>query len=1651
MKRISKKPPQKSLPAGGVATSVGMDYEFRVAAWFMVQILAEKDITVPWRFPAKVTLESIRLETEYPVDDILVGASNSGRIFVQVKHNLSLEKRPDSDLASAIDQVVRQYVTLKSNTSNLDSEHRFYPDRDRLLIITSPISSTSITSTAPSLLEHIRDQTHHLNIPAREQQCLSVLRAHISRSWRILLGSDPSDDEILRLLSLVYIFVLDTDREGKDELSGKSLLRQSILKKAEEVDVAWALLVSKCTELSRSRGGLDRNGIQTTLEDAGIHLRVTNSYREDVERLKEYTRLTFNSVSSLSKIMVGSEEIKVERVYTSKIQSAAESSHLLVVGEPGSGKSGTLHDFVELLFKQEADVVLIAVDRLSSYDLADEIRLSNQFYEVLLNWPGIRPGFLVIDALDGARNEQMAQQIRNLIEIVIKNIPRWHIVASIRKFDLRYNVDLKSLFHGNPVNGFSDEEFAAIQHINIRDFNESELDQIRSKSSELSRLLGYKDHSLAGLLRKPFNLRLIGELIGEGITVDALTPVRTQVELLSKYWSVRVIKSDSNGSARELVLTRIVEEMLKDLTMRTDRSSIVREVSTGQFIEELLSSHVLIEWQPSPHSKVDRYVLAFSHNMLFDYAVSRLVFSGSSARLVRKLEENHELVLAIRPSIVYHFHDLWGQDPQHERFWGVTFELMASDHVPLIGKLIGPSVAVELARHSNDYDFVYSRLEGDSPKENQLAQKVIQDTTGALLVFLPEGAVLDDKLLLLWAEFTEQISRSTSSSVVYSVRAILLKLCEKPNSLTQEHKEHLGKAARRLLEFAWSKEGVDRDRGLVIHALQAVCRTYESDPIASNKLIHHSLEKEHLDKYGFEEMPRLADEIELLIINAPDLAEEIYRKAFAHKETSEEKTSMGGRILGLTSTKRQDFHMAQWRLAESFQSFLDKSPIRATRALVDVIQAYVDERHPVENNQIAKFILDEVEATIVTDYSAVWDADGAHGGDEAEKMLNIFTAYLQNIASSSENTELLRQITHVIALQNRSAVFWKKMLVVAASNPATYGVIVRSLSWTKQMLIGYDTTTAAGNFIGAIYDYLDRDEKIQVEKTILSIAEDVPEDKNQEFAERHRDRLLGCIRDKDLALDESRRIIEYLTKNKAVPENSPLFSMGETSWSQYTDEDVLREQGVSLEIPEHKQILRLQNTLRDYRDVYRNTSPSLSKANEILSTVLTLEDVLNISSGKIDQHVKDYAWGYIAEACETIASAEQLDCQTELSKNIKRLLLLLANYASPEPNSEQDEQFGKFQSWGSPSARINAASGLILLARFPDCLDNQLRSSLARLAKDDVAAVRFQIAVQLNVLSRTAPDLMWSLLNFYATDEINNGVIKGLFQPLHRLAGPYPNETVQLAKLIFDKTADVIDVESIAQLCVSIFLGLHLWQDQQDAGQQIRYLLDRKGSASALLIHLATQIRGVISEYNKEPVRLRAIEILNKLTLKCVNEFQQIQACLSLPEATDSLIQQLNEIMHLADSIAMTIYFSSGAFTERTPGKGKEKVLSLEEKRMFLDEVGPAIKLLSQVNHASIIHHLVETLETLVPANPAEVFLLVHQLVKAGKPGGYQYESLAVDHIVQIVERYLAEYRLVLRENSKCQQALLEILDIFVEVGWPNARKLTYRLEEIFR
>jgi hypothetical protein len=288
---------------------------------------------------------------------------------------------------------------------------------------------------------------------------------------------------------------------------------------------------------------------------------------------------------------------------------------------------------------------------------------------------------------------------------------RWRVIASVRKYDLRYGQEFQRLFAGAPHTVFFDPIFRNVRHLNIPPLDDDELKQIASQSPQLADLVEAASGALRELLRVPFNLSLAASLLEGGITVAELTPVRTQLELLDRYWDARVRREDRLGDAREAVLRLAVEEMVRRRSLRAPRSAVASDPAASTHLHDILSANVLVEWQPPHAAKPDQSLLAFSHHVLYDYAVERLLLRGEPADLVSRLESSPDLALAIRPSLVLHFQHVWAQGPDRKAFWALVERIERSNQVPDIAKTIGPTVAKEMFRTLDDLSPVFGPLE----------------------------------------------------------------------------------------------------------------------------------------------------------------------------------------------------------------------------------------------------------------------------------------------------------------------------------------------------------------------------------------------------------------------------------------------------------------------------------------------------------------------------------------------------------------------------------------------------------------------------------------------------------------------------------------------------------------------------------------------------------------------------------------------------------------------------------------------------------------------------------------------------------------------------------------------------------------------------
>lgn len=1656
---------------GGKATASGMDYQHRVAAWVAAHILAEKEATLPWDLPSGTTLEWLRCETEQPVDDLLVGTSGKGLVFAQVKRTLQLSNNPESDLASAFGQFVRQFIASQAkNTGPLLWDRPLDPTRDRLILITSSSSSEPIRLHISSVLHKsrhlIEDQSLDDEVINQdERHALSILKAHVKSSWQEALGTDPSDGEFLKLLSLIRVQTLDVEEEGSGELAARSHLRTTVVRDPDGAEQAWAQLISLCTSLAVQRSGADRSELQKTLLQAGFQVNAPPSYQNDINKLKQYSAGIFAALGHLSQIRVGATTIKVQRLSTEILKQAAEDQSILVVGEPGAGKSGALHDLVEGFRAVDQDYLFLAVDRLAATNLPllrSEIGLDHELLEVLDNWPGLQTGFIVIDGLDAARGDAGGRMIRDLIRAVLERRGRWHVVASIRKFDLRYGMEIKDLFAGSGPTEFQDKEFTGIRHIDIPCLSNDELTQIVSQFPELYNLVCEVSPELKDLLRVPFNLRLMAALLGGGIPIDQLTPIRTRLELLDRYWSFRVIGADGLDDTREEILRKTCEMMVEARALRVDRSAVIGPQSSDS-LQELLSRQVLVEWKPSPDSPPNRYILAFSHHVLFDYAVSRLLLRGTPENVVQRLINQPDLSVVVRPSLHLHFEHLWTVGPGREQFWEFVFMVIHAPEIPKINKLIGPSVAAKLAKFLQDLELLCTALENSNPANHRPAEEALGHIVGALLARVPGEESLVGQNAGPWCQLLERISRSLCMSLAFPIQSLLSEICQKPEELTPDQQNTAGHTARRLLGFSWSQK--NRNEWLISNALRCVCRTFESDPIVSADLIRRCFDPAHLSQYGFEEMPRLTQEVKRLISPAPLLVEEIYRVAFNNLETSTEPTSMGpSRILPLISNRRQDYEMALYELAEVFPQFLEDAPTNATRALIAVMEFYVAQQHSLSSHEEPEETFDFRGrlAHIKKDFSATWDEGDLYDHDEPMKMLEAFQQYLENLAGQSDGIEKFHSVIELLISKNRLAVLWRRTLLIGSHCPDVYGETILPLSWALPILAGYDTTTPAGEFIKAIFPKLDQEKRERIERAILSIPDSESED-YRDLGEHNRNRLLGCLQVNDLVTHEAKQLLEQLMDEDALPPNEPRVRI--STWSApYGEKEYLRNKGVPTEDAANLRIQELEGPVKEFAKKYLNSTPTLEEASSILSSLKRLYTALSRADiNGVDPKQCDYAWDCLTEACAICARTEGLSSEENCGIWVKKVLLEASFHPEPIHHPEYDEGFNEHPSWSSPATRIKSAEGLIVLGRNSTLATSEVTEALKRLIGDPVPPVRYQVARNLNTLYKTAPELMWQLIEKLSRFETSRGVLQALLGgPLQRLLNPHPEQVAEFTQIIFNRVIEGPGAKTVREFCVGIFAILYIWRDQPRSRETIINIATNPISWPNETLNLLGHFRESLTHGPLDPpdpkqdaVRHRALELLEKTLIAACHAFNKIKerqignSSGTLPEQEQESARSLARLIH---GVGMEVYFSSGAYDNRKQGQVKEiKQQTPEYSERFYREAQTILEELAKVCLPSVTHHLLETLEFFIQVDPRGVFLSIGRVIQSGQQGGYQYESLAAGLIVRLVQRYLADYRRLLREDADCRKTLIEILDVFVQAGWPSARRLTYRLEEIFR
>ena len=385
-------------------------------------------------------------------------------------------------------------------------------------------------------------------------------------------------------------------------------------------------------------------------------------------------------------------------------------------------------------------------------------------------------------------------------------------------------------------------------------------------------------------------------------------------------------------------------------------------------------------------------------------------------------------------------------------------------------------------------------------------------------------------------------------------------------------------------------------------------------------------------------------------------------------------------------------------------------------------------------------------------------------------------------------------------------------------------------------------------------------------------------------------------------------------------------------------------------------------------------------------------------------------------------------------------------------------------SWGNLSVRVYAAEAWVSLApRFaeerPEIVDR-----IEAILQDDEPAVRLQAAQNLQVICKAAPNRMWAMGERIASSESDEQILTSyLAHALRRFSHAEPERCEHILIVAKDRLSEFSDEDGSSNYLQECLGG---WAAQLYAGQGRpiardwieEWAADPQRFQDALNAY-ASNLRGAFfgrygadAEQGDRAMCDRAQDGLKAILGSALAISAKENAVLmsaTTHEEKKAAGERYSAAEHVIHHATMQLYFGAGARAEdKEDGPGLN---SPDTKSRFLADYATILGLLKQSREPRTLHYLIELYEHLLPGDPVAVFAALHEILTGvGAEEGYHYESLGSTAVVKVVKRYIADHRGIFEDPAR-RAMLIEILQLFSEVGWPDALRLLYDLPDLLR
>lgn len=1298
-----------------------------------------------------------------------------------------------------------------------------------------------------------------------------------------------------------------------------------------------------------------------------------------------------------------------------EMMAALSNQSVVLTGPPGIGKSWLLAAAADAYKVRGQRVLVLAAE---SYDVANVEELTKR-----LGLPSDIVAFLhslgdkillFIDGLDALRSEASSKTFRTLIEQMMQRAPNVRMLVTIRTFDLEQSYVLRRVL-----------KLGKFRTINVGDLTEQELSSASMQAEQLIPLISTARPAMMKLLRNPFMLRLALSLISDGISYELLGSYSSEVQLLARFWRRRV-ETAENATSRRWILSSIVQRMSDNKLLSTSTTGLLglikssREEST---FARLQSDEILRE-------RSDR--IMFDHNILFDYAASRLLLTLES--LLPMMRDDASRTIFLRASIGYFYTGLWIHD--RENFWKLFRETADPENRYQERLTVEPANVV--AANLSNADDISLLTTWPRDIRNRATRAILRGVTSdSFSTGLKRAA---------WNDALEQILNDMQGDYVNEMIRLLNELSE--FSLRKE-KPRTAALGRQMLYWAWREaEHADSKCDPVAlttvvtgRLLPIILENYSSSPSETRTIVQRLLKQFGQANSSPKNAMYVAWGLKHIVDADPPTAAAVIDAIFKYEETSSEKTEIGSStIMQFTSDRRQDFEQARYVLQREYPYFVEKAPLEALTAAVQAVEHEVRRAHVSAWNHSPSFtyVYEGITAGYRNDLSEIWDQ-----GYRDQLSLTLLDICLRELlGDEGQKTLPIHIVISALVRQTDLAVAWRHVFspFLSVDNEVIRALL--PLLEIPEFLAAPEITRSIGSYIEKVYSKgrLDVDEKTRIEKAILAL-DALSNSSRYETTNQTRDHLLARIPPEHLLTAEARELRIALQDEEDNLRNDPYVrsSFGQLGLS---NEEFLKMRGVDTGSARSQALLRAVEPIKSFSSSYVNSIPTADDIGAVIDNLKTAWSVLNTEAD--NSEISQNAAGVIAACAAAIAKNEELTSMGEAAALCREILLALSTHVQPE--ARPDDKFDH-PGWGAPLARIEVAEGVMSYGTHFSA-DPEVINAIRMLAIDPVPAVRFQIAIRLGMLFKSQPDLFRDLMELMIRREQTAGVLGGLTQTINRIAYANPGLATSLIRTVVALPNYPEIIERFGQdfLLVTL-LQLDVFKHSHDAAGLLEELLDATKKNIGAMIRIAHHVRQIVEIQNiSSDDRARALHWLTRLVIVCNSALD------SFDLVTDPQAYFVN-LLKCLETVSFQLMILLDVDSNLRQGNVG---LNDTERQIVYERLEPTLIALV-LGRTDDLHitpptamNVLKIFTKCLAYSPRKILRLAVKAVSAGAQYGFSQDHMAISEFVEFAEVFLADHRDLLREEEIAAQ-FSDLLDLFVRVGWPQAVQMVMTLDEALR